>query len=102
MARSKTAVLVVLGSVLFAIIGTTPHALFAFRGVRPFWSRFESIGLEWIVPHLPKVAMQSVPLAVALFVIGEIEVHALRIVLATSEAIVLLQAKVGCVVAVAG
>jgi hypothetical protein len=69
MARSRTAVLVVLGSVLFAIIGTTPHVLFAFRGVRPFWSRFESIGLAWIVPHLPEAALHSMPRAVVLLTI---------------------------------
>jgi hypothetical protein len=69
MARSRTAGLVVLGSVFFAIVGTMPHVLFAFRGVRPFWSRFESIALAWIVPHLPEAALHSVPRAVSLLVI---------------------------------
>lgn len=55
---------------LFSIIGTMPHVLSAFRGVRPFWSRFESLALEWIFPRLPEAAKHSVSLAVALLIVA--------------------------------
>jgi hypothetical protein len=68
MTRSRTSILLALGSAAFAIVGATPHVLFAFYGMRPFWSRFEATELARIVPHMPEAAMHSVPRAVVLLV----------------------------------
>jgi hypothetical protein len=37
--------------------------------VGPFWSRFESLGLQWIFPRLPDVAKHSVSLSVGLITV---------------------------------
>ena len=70
MSARDYAAAVATGSLVFGTAGTTPHLLFTFRGVRPFWSQFETDLLGVVVSFLPRAALHSIAAAVVcLFVL---------------------------------
>ena len=62
---------------------------------------YSSMGVAWR-SGVTLAQAEAADETVLLFVIREVQVHALRIVFATAEAIVLLQAEVWGIVALAG
>jgi len=53
-ARDYAAV-VATGSAVFGVAGTVPHLLYAFRGVRPFYSQFEVDLIAAVRSYVPAV-----------------------------------------------